>query len=39
MRELLSAPIADHDLINGYAANLIVYRDDVAAGRRQPLQF
>jgi triacylglycerol lipase len=39
MRELLNAPIADHDLINGYAANIVKYRDDVAAGRRQPLQF
>lgn len=39
MRELFTEPVADHDLINGYAANIVKYRDDVAAGRRQPLQF
>ena len=39
MRALLTAPVTDHDLLNGYAANIIKYRDDLAAGRRQPLQF
>jgi triacylglycerol lipase len=39
MRQLLTAPVADHDLIDGYVANIVKYRDDVAAGRRQPLQF
>jgi triacylglycerol lipase len=39
MRELLTTPIADHDLVKGYAANIVKYRDDVAAGRRTPLQF
>ncbi len=39
MPTLLSAPVADHDLLKGYATNIIKYRDDVAAGRRQPVQF
>jgi triacylglycerol lipase len=39
MRQLLTEPIADHDLIAGYAANIVKYRDDVAAARRAPLQF
>ena len=39
MRDLLTAQVADHDLIKGYAANIVKYRDDVAADRRKPLQF
>ncbi len=39
MRALLTAPVADHDLIQGYAANIIKYRDDLAAGRRQPVKL
>jgi triacylglycerol lipase len=39
MRDLLTAQVADHDLIKGYAANIVKYRDDVAADRIKPLQF
>lgn len=38
MAELLSGPVADHDLLRGYAARILEYRDDLAAGKRQPLR-
>lgn len=39
MARLLSGPIADHDLLRGYAANLARYRADLAAGRQGPLTW
>ncbi len=39
MARLLTGPVADHDLLRGYAANVRKYRDDVAAGRREPLTW
>ena len=39
MHELLTGPVADHDLLRGYAAHVVKYRDDLAAGKRAPLRF
>jgi hypothetical protein len=36
---LLLAPVADHDLDNGYIANINRYINDVQSGMREPIQF
>ena len=39
MGTLLSAPVADHDLLNGYAANIAAFINDPRPGQEKPLTF
>ena len=39
LRGALQAPVADHDLLLGYAAHIVKYQADVASGQRAPLTW